>query len=54
MKIPALESEAVKKLEPILIVDKIGVIGEELAKQLLQDYLVVFVSGMPLSEKMKR
>ncbi|MEK9176490.1 MAG: DUF4012 domain-containing protein [Patescibacteria group bacterium] len=44
MKVPALTAYQSKDLPLVLIVDKIGVIGEELAKSLSADYLVVFVS----------
>lgn len=40
---PALVTEE-KQESPILIVDKIGVIGEELAKQLEKEALIVFVT----------
>src|SRR3990167_3509293 len=41
----ALKSD---KKHPILIVDKIGAIGEELAKELSQDFLVVLLSPNPI------
>lgn len=36
--------------EPILIVDKIGVIGEKLSQELSKDYIVFFLSNRRLSE----
>lgn len=44
MNFPALESQGKRNEGPILIVDKTGVIGEELAKEFCKDYLVVLVS----------
>ena len=43
-----------KAEEIILIVDKIGVIGEALAREFSKDFFVVLVSGRPLSEKSKK
>ncbi|MBI2621240.1 MAG: DUF4012 domain-containing protein [Candidatus Levybacteria bacterium] len=40
-----------KNNTPILIVDKIGAVGEELARQFSKDFLVVLLSPNPLSEK---
>lgn len=44
MNFSALESRDKRNEGPILIVDKTGVIGEELAKEFCKDYLVVLVS----------
>jgi len=41
-----LSAQEISNLPLILIVDKIGVIGEELSKTLLADYLVIFVSKL--------
>ncbi len=43
--------EASSNVPPILIVDKLGLIGEELAKEFSQDYLVVLVSPKKVSQK---
>lgn len=52
MKFPALKSqEVIGNAPPILIVDKIGIIGEELAKEFSQDYLVVLVSPKQVTHK---
>ncbi len=52
MKVPVQQiHEASSKMPPILIVDKIGLIGEELAKEFSQDYLVVLVSPKRFSQK---
>ncbi len=51
MKPPALKTYEKSQKELILVVDKIGVIGEELAKQFSKDYLVVLVSSNRPSEE---
>lgn len=52
MKFPAIQTHEVSSnIPPILIVDKIGLIGEELAKEFSQDYLVVLVSPKRFSQK---
>lgn len=52
MKFSAFKAHEVNSsAPPILIVDKIGVIGEALAKELSQDFLIVLVSPNPLTEK---
>lgn len=45
MKTPALKTSEHLEHSPILIVDKIGVIGEALAAEFSKDYFVVFVSA---------
>ena len=45
MKKPALRSENKTPDTAVLIVDKIGVIGEELANEFSKDYYVVFLSS---------
>ena len=54
MKSPALTTHESSNITPILIVDKIGVIGEELARQLSQDFLIVLLSPNPILEKNER
>lgn len=52
MKFPATHThEASISTPPILIVDRIGLIGEELAKEFSQDYLVVLVSPKRFIQK---
>ena len=52
MNFPAAKShEIIGNTPPILIVDKIGLIGEELANEFSQDYLVVLVSPKRFSQK---
>ena len=51
MKPPVLKIHELNTLQPILIVDRIGVIGEALAQELCNDYLIVLVSPRVLSEK---
>ncbi len=52
MKFPAAQTHEVStSTPPILIVDKIGLIGEELAREFSQDYLVVLVSPNRFSQK---
>jgi len=48
MNFPVLKTEEAKNNLPILIVDKIGAIGEELAKQFSSDFLVVLLSPNPV------
>lgn len=48
MKLPALATHESNNIPPILIVDKIGVIGEELARALCQDFLIVLLSPNPV------
>ncbi len=51
MKAPVQQiHEVSSSTPPILIVDKIGLIGEELAKEFSQDYLVVLVSPRKFSK----
>ncbi len=51
MKPPALITTELSNLPLLLVVDKIGAIGEALAKELSKDYLVVFASAdKPLEE----
>lgn len=45
MNIPAFETREKKHEYPILIVDKLGILGEALARQISQESLVIFVSG---------
>lgn len=47
MNFPALTTHEKTQKELILVVDKIGVIGEELARQLSQDFLIVLLSPNP-------
>ncbi len=51
MALPALKTEEDKKLYPILIVDKIGVLGQSLAFSLSKDFLVVLASRSKPDEK---
>lgn len=52
MKLPSLKTYQASSLPLILIVDKIGIIGEELSNVLSSDFLVVFVSpNPPISNK---
>lgn len=53
MNFPALITSEPSNLPLFLIVDKIGVIGEALAKEFSKDYLVVFVSPNKPSEENK-
>lgn len=53
MQIPALITSEPSNLALFLIVDKIGVIGEALAKEFSKDYLVVFASPNKPSEENK-
>ncbi len=52
MKVPVQQTHEVSlNTPPILIVDRIGLIGEELAREFAQDYLVVLVSPKRFSQK---
>ncbi len=46
----ALTTHQVKDLPLVLVVDKLGVIGEEISRNLSQDFLVVFVSKVKPQE----
>ncbi|MEK7551518.1 MAG: DUF4012 domain-containing protein [Patescibacteria group bacterium] len=48
MNIPAFETREKKHEYPILIVDKLGILGKALATQISQESLVIFVSGKTL------
>jgi hypothetical protein len=54
MKLPVLTNHEPNITQPILIVDRIGVIGEELARQLCQDFLIVLLSPNPTLTKNER
>ena len=54
MKVPAFETTEQNDNSPVLIVDKIGVIGEALANDLSNDYLVVLLSAKDLKKKNKK
>ena len=45
MNIPAFETTEKKHEYPILIVDKLGILGEALAKEISSESLVIFVSS---------
>ncbi len=49
MKLPALITTEKEAKSLVLIVDKIGVIGERLSQEFSKDFLVVFVSTRPLT-----
>lgn len=51
MNIPAFETREKKHEYPILIVDKLGILGEALATQVSQESLVIFVSGKALENE---
>ena len=51
MNIPAFETREKKHEYPILIVDKLGILGEALARQISQESLVIFVSGKIIEEE---
>lgn len=50
MNIPAFETREKKHEYPILIVDKLGILGEALARQISQESLVIFVSGKKVED----
>ena len=50
MNIPAFETSEKKHEYPILIVDKLGILGEALAKEISSESLVIFVSGKKIED----
>src|SRR3990167_1258971 len=54
MKISAFKTTQTDKSSLILILDKVGVIGEAIAQELSKDFLIFLVSARPLSSNNKR
>ena len=50
MNIPAFETTEKKHEYPILIVDKLGILGEALAKEISSESLVIFVSSRKIED----